>query len=402
MPYRDKEKRNARRRQLRAERRVALGSAAPPVGFEPVSVTTDGDGAVRAVRSIPEGDEAHQPLVLEGHQIRFVTSLLDSAGNVKLQYVRGERSHDDRYSAALAAVDRHFDGLLGRIADLLPVPVRAPAVVADDLQVTLLLGDPHIGMLSWHLETGTDFDVRIATAQLNTAVDMLLARAPAAQRLVVANLGDFFHADDDKQLTPRGGNKLDVDGRAGKILDLGFAALERCIERGLEKFGDVVVVNVPGNHDPRLSRVLARWLATRFRNESRVRIVPNDDPYIYVTWGANLHLYHHGDGAKPEALPAIMAAHDEGKLWGAHRHRMIYTGHIHHLQRREFPGVVWESSRTLAPGDYWHHHSGYRAGRGMRAVTHHREHGHVREDLISAREVELALDVAEKQGRIDQ
>lgn len=402
MPYKDPEKRNARRRQLRAERRVALGSAAPPVGFEPVSVTTDGDGAVRAVRSIPEGDEPHQPLVLEGHQIRFVTSLLDSAGNVKLQYVRGERSHDDRYSAALAAVDRHFDGLLGRIADLLPVPVRAPAVVANDLQVTLLLGDPHIGMLSWHLETGTDFDLRIATRQLETAVDMLLDRAPHAGRLVIANLGDFFHAEDDSQRTPRGGNKLDVDGRWGKILDLGFAALERCIERGLQKYPAVEVVNLPGNHDPRLSRVLARWLATRFRNEPRVLVRGNDDPFMFVAWGQNLHLYHHGDGAKPEQLKDIMAAYQDGVLWGSHKHRMIYTGHIHHLQRKEFTGAVWESSRTLAPGDYWHHHSGYRAGRGMRAVTHHREHGHVREDLISAREVELALDGAEKQGRIDQ
>jgi hypothetical protein len=386
VPYADKTKRNLSATQ----RRALLGPAAPPAGFSPVSISTDHQGAVRAVRSIPEGEQQHQPIVLEGHQIRFVTSLLDSEGNIKSQYVRGERDAADRYGAALAAVDRHFEALEARVR--LPAPIAPPAPAPDDLQVTLLLGDPHIGMLSWHLETGTDFDVRIATAQLERAVDMLLARTPAAKQLVVANLGDFFHADDDRQLTPRGGNKLDVDGRAGKILDLGFGVLERCIERGLEKYENVVALNLPGNHDPRLSRVASRWLATRFRAEPRVRIVPNDDPYTFLTWGTNLHLFTHGDGAKPDALPAIMAAHDEGKLWGAHRHRMIYTGHIHHLQRREFPGVVWESSRTMAPGDYWHHHSGYRAGRGMRAVTHHKEHGHIREDLISAREVELSLE----------
>jgi hypothetical protein len=396
MPYKNKEDRNARRRALTAERRAALGHAAPPLGYAPVSVTTDGDGAVRAVRSIPEGDEPHQPLVLEGHQIRFVTSLLDSAGNVKLQYVRGERSSEDRYAAALAAVDRHFEELGGRWANMLDQTHlqherTAPAAVANDLQVTLLMGDPHIGMLSWHLETGTDFDLRIAEKQLLCAVDMLIARAPAAERLVVANLGDFFHAEDDSQKTPRGGNKLDVDGRSGKVLDIGFSCLERVILRGLEKYPSVVVVNLPGNHDPRLARVLSRWLTARFRAETRVEILSNDDPFTFVSWGENLHMYCHGDGAKPEALPAIMASWAEGKPWGAHRHRMIYTGHIHHLQRREYPGVVWESSRTMAPSDYWHHHSGYRAGRGMRAVTHHREHGHVREDLIGAREVELAL-----------
>ncbi len=396
MPYKDPEQRNARRRELRAERRAALGLAAPPKGFQPVAVSSDADGIILSVRSIPEGDEPHQPIVLEGHQIKFVTSLLDAEGNVKLQYVRGERPGADRYADALAAVDRHFEGLAERVA----LSMRAarywvaepePDLPANDLQVTILLGDPHIGMLSWHLETGTDFDLHIATSQLDKAVDMLLGRCPQAQRLVIANLGDFFHAEDDRQVTPRGGNKLDVDGRWGKILDLGFHALERCVERGLQKYLTVEVVNLPGNHDPRLARVLARWLAVRFRDEPRVRIRGNDDPFTFVSWGTNLHMYVHGDGAKPSALPAIMAAYKDGEPWGQHRHRMIYTGHIHHLQRQEFPGVVWESSRTLAPGDYWHHHEGYRAGRGMRAVTHHKTHGHIREDLIGSREVELAL-----------
>lgn len=395
MPYANKDDRNARRRQLTAERRAALGAAAPPQGFAPTVISTDGEGAVRAVRSIPEndGEERQQPIVLEGHQIRFVTSLLDAEGNVKLQYVRGERGAD-RYADALAAVDRHFEGLAERVTWLpgpLPEPYAGYGQDAD-LQVTLLLGDPHIGMLSWHLETGTDFDLRIATAQLDRAVDMLIARAPQAQRLVIANLGDFFHAENDEQRTPRGGNKLDVDGRWGKILDLGFAALERCIERGLQKYPWVEVVNLPGNHDPRLARVLARWLATRFRSEPRVGVRGNDDPFMFVSWGKNLHMFHHGDGTKkPEQLKDVMSDYQEGVPWGAHPHRVIYTGHIHHLQRKEMVGVVWESSRTLAPGDYWHHHSGYRAGRGMRAVTHHKEHGHIREDLISGREVELSL-----------
>lgn len=373
-------------------RRMQLGPAAPPAGFEPVSVSTDADGVARAVRSVPTGEEDHKPLVLPEHSIKFVSTLLDAGGNVRAQWVRGERDKDACYAAALAAVDRHFDALAERVALPAPTP-QSTALAHGALQTTLLLGDPHIGMLSWHLETGADFDLRIAEAQLVTAVNMLLARCPPAARLVVANLGDFFHAEDDTQRTPRGGNKLDVDGRTGKILDVGFRCLERCIERGLESYGDVHVVNLPGNHDPRLSRVLSRWLTTRFRDEPRVTVLPNDNPFLFTTWGDNVHMFAHGDGCKVEALPAIMAAHDGGKLWGMHPQRAIYTGHIHHLQRREFPGVVWESSRTMAPADYWHHHSGYRAGCGMRAVTHHAVYGMVREDAISAIEVELALQV---------
>jgi hypothetical protein len=370
-------------------RRLALGAAAPPVGYDPVAVTTDGEGAVRSVRSVPEGTHTHKPIVLPDHAVQFVTTLLDGAGNIRAQYVRGERDKGDRYAAALSAVDRHFDELEERLASVEAVP--APRVEPSQLQTTLLLGDPHIGMLSWHLETGTDFDLSIAERQMNAAVTLLLDRCPPAHRLVIANLGDFFHAEDDKAVTPRGGNKLDVDGRAGKILDVGFGCVEQCVLTGLERYPEVVLLTLPGNHDPRLARVLERWTRARFRGEPRLIVLPADNPYVFTTWGQNLHMFHHGDGAKPHDLPAIMASYDDGKLWGAHVYRQIYTGHVHHLQRKEFPGVVWESSRTLAPGDYWHHHSGYRAGRGMRAVTHHAEHGHIREDALGAREVELAL-----------
>ena len=66
VPYKDPELRNAsaaRRAEIRAERRAGLGRACPPLGYQPISVTTDAAGAVRAVRSIPEGtgEAAHQP-----------------------------------------------------------------------------------------------------------------------------------------------------------------------------------------------------------------------------------------------------------------------------------------------------------------------------------------------------
>lgn len=390
MPYRDLTKRN----MSSAQRREALGKAAPPVGYAPTNVTSGPDGKVIAVRSVPENDEKHvSPIILDDHDIKFVTTLLDSEGSIKLQYVRGEVPSVKRHNLLLDAVDRHFEKLEQRIVLPAPVPydINLLPETANDLQVTALLGDPHIGMLSWHLETGTDFDLSIAQRQMAMAVDLLLARSPFAARFVLANLGDFFHAENDKQLTPSGGNKLDCDGRTGKILDVGFDCIERFILRALDKYPEVWVVNLPGNHDPKLALVLARWLKAQFRNEPRVHIVVNDNPYVFVSWGQNLHMYHHGDGAKPPQCKDVMAAYDGGRPWGQHEYRMIYGGHIHHLQRLEFPGCVYESSRTLAPGDYWHHHKGYRAGRGMRTVTHHKDYGHIREDLIGSKEVELAL-----------
>jgi metallophosphoesterase superfamily enzyme len=396
MPYKDLAKRNL----SSAQRRRSLGEAMPPDGFAPVRVTTGPDGNVVAVRSVPEGDEKHiSPIVLENHEVKFVTTLLDSEGAIKLQYVRGEPEKARLLQIALDRIDARFDAIASGRVPTAPVPLPAWPLTRyqEDLQATLLLGDPHMGMLAWHRETGVDFDIRIAEKHMNMAVDLLLERAPKCETLVVANLGDFFHAEDEQQRTPKGGNKLDVDGRSGKILDIGFGCLERCVLRGLQKYKQVKVICLPGNHDPRLSRVLTRWLRTRFMFEPRVTVMANDDPFVYHTFGKNLFMFYHGHDVKVDELAPIMSVHEGGVPWGQHQHRWIYTGHIHHLQRKEYRGVIWESSRTMAPSDYWHHSMGYRSGRGMRMVTHHREFGAIREDLIGSAEVELALQLVESQ-----
>jgi hypothetical protein len=40
-------------------------------------------------------------------------------------------------------------------------------------------------------------------------------------------------------------------------------------------------------------------------------------------------------------------------------------------------GTTWETFRTLAPTDAWAHGSGYRGGRDMQSIIHHRNHGEV-------------------------
>jgi hypothetical protein len=79
---------------------------------------------------------------------------------------------------------------------------------------------------------------------------------------------------------------------------------------------------------------------------------------------------------KPERLPGIMAA-DRPEQWGASRFRYWYTGHIHSRNVTEFPGVMWESFRTLAAQDAYAASHGYRSGRDMVLIVHHREHGEV-------------------------
>src|SRR6185437_3939467 len=104
-------------------------------------------------------------------------------------------------------------------------PIEAPGTTDTDRLVAYPLGDPHIGMLAWAAEVGESFDLHIAERELCECMKQLVARSPSASEAIIVNLGDFWHAQDDTQRTPTSGNKLDVDGRSGKVGQVGVRIL---------------------------------------------------------------------------------------------------------------------------------------------------------------------------------
>jgi hypothetical protein len=371
--------------------RASLGNAAPPMGFSPVRVASDGQGRVKSVTSRREPGEpdARVDPIPEGHAVKGVSTYFGADGSVTGQWVKTDRTAQDRWQLFLDAAARATETYRG-----LTEPTPAPAPVDTDLEVLYPLGDPHIGMLAWRRETNEDFDLKIAQQTLFDTVDLLVERAPAADRGVLVNVGDFFHADDDTQTTPASGHKLDVDCRASKVTEIGFGLMRRMVDRLLAKHRHVKVINVCGNHDPRMSRMMAMWLSAVYEREPRVEVVPSENPFVYHRFGVNLIGVCHGDGAKPDALGAIMAA-DQPRWWGETEFRMWLTGHIHHLTRKEFPGnVVVESFRTMASRDYWHHWKGYRAGRSLNAIVLHRENGEAARFTVGLKEISTPATAA--------
>jgi hypothetical protein len=388
MPYKDLKKRNL----SASKRRAALGDAAPPKGFVPVKVTTNGDGDVTSVQSKPQ--EQSRPtfdLQMSHHHVKRLSTHLNSEGGVDSQWVIADVAAARREELALESLRAHMAEYRGVGAQRLNQHPVEDLLAGRNKQVSILLGDPHIGMLSWHVETGNDFDLSIADEYMAAAIDLLIERTPAAESCRVVNLGDFFHANDQTSTTPRGGNRLDTDSRFAKVTRLGYGMLRRIIDRARAKFPRVEVISLQGNHDPTISLALQMWLEAVYEDDSTVEIVPNENPYIVREFGECLTMYHHGDGAKPEQCPGILAAWDRGRPWGRCEHREIQGGHVHHLTRKEFPGVVFETSRTTAPGDFWHHWKGYRAGRGMRSIVHHAQFGRLSEHTVGAREIELLI-----------
>jgi hypothetical protein len=248
------------------------------------------------------------------------------------------------------------------------------------------MGDPHLGMFAWAQETGQNFDLKIAEANLVGAVDHLVGLAPPAEEALIINLGDFYHTDNQTNRTARSGHALDVDSRWSKVLGVGIRAMRRCIDAALKKHARVTVICEIGNHDDHSSVMLAHCLSQFYERDPRVTVDVSPAKFHWYRFGRNLIGTTHGDTAKPDRLPAVMAC-DRPKDWGETEHRYWYTGHVHHDSLKEYPGCIVETFRTLAPGDAWHRGQGYRSGQDMKCDVLHREFGRINRHVVGIRQL---------------
>lgn len=319
--------------------------------------------------------EGHLPAVPPGFHVRGVSSLTDEKGNVKGQWVKAYQSPEDRTEKLLEAIKE--------LAGEWPKrkPSKSPKKTDKDLLAVYPMGDPHLGMFSWALETGVNFDLKTAAADLYDAVDKLVSLAPRADRAIIGNLGDFFHTDNATNRTNRSGNPLDVDTRWGKVLGVGLKTMRRAIERALEKHNHVTVINVIGNHDEHTAVMLGLALEQYFEDEPRVTIDTSPSKFHWYRFEKNLLGFTHGDTVKLEDLSGIMAV-DRQKDWGETEYRYWYTGHVHHDKMKELAGCLVETFRTLAARDAWHQGQGYRSGRDMKCDILHAEYGRISRNII--------------------
>jgi hypothetical protein len=318
----------------------------------------------------PEYDLTHQ--IAPGQILRGASTLYGADGQVKAQWVLTQADKEAQLQMLRDAVSAITD-------DIKPVvPVAAPTINNADLMVVVPQGDPHIGMYAWAEESGHDFDVDIARADLCGAMQYLSDNSPPAETCMILNLGDFFHADNALSRT-KSGNVLDTHTRWGRVMQLGILTMVDCIDIARKKHSKVIVHNLIGNHDEHSSQMLALCLQAWFRDEPRVEIRPTIAKHTYERFGSNLIGMTHGDTIKRGGvgLDSLMAA-DRAKDWGETRNRYWYTGHIHSTNKAELTGgVVWESFRNLAPNDAYHQGQGYRSGRNMTAIVLHKDHGEV-------------------------
>jgi hypothetical protein len=304
--------------------------------------------------------------------------LLDQEGNTKAEWIKTcARTSDIKENVVQMVQDMEIKPFK---------PVKARKTSVHNLLTVYPMGDPHIGMYAWADECGEDFDCDIAERDLCAAIDKLVSSAQPTEEAVICNLGDFFHADNNEGTTKRSGNVLDVDSRKPRVTQIGVQIMVYLVNAALRKHQQVTVINEIGNHDDESSFTLSLILDAWFRNEPRVSVDLSPRTFHYYRFGQVLLGVTHGHNCKPDLLNQVMAT-DRKEDWGQTEHRYWLTGHIHHISRKEYHGVVVETFRTLAGKDAWHAAQGYRSGRDMVRITYHEDFGEVGRETLCIQQI---------------
>jgi hypothetical protein len=360
-----------RHRLARAAERGFCGTEPVLPGFA-ISQTTakyDKDGKLSAEYVQQRRAPGEAFTLLAGHIVKGESALVDAEGRTKVKWIKTKT--DTATPDLVAALTATFKAYKGR-AKLIGAPRRT----ARDLLCVYPIADQHVGLLSWHRETGENYDLKIGIARLRESMLRLVAQSPAADRAVILNLGDWQHNDDRKNMTPKSGNILDVDGRYVKVLEAGVRLMMDCIELALQKHRRVLVVNIEGNHDPHASIALTLALQNFYRRNPRVEIAPAPSPFFFHRFGAVLIGATHGHRLKPADMAMTLAVRRRAD-WGATKFHYFYFGHIHHETAKEVGDVRVESFQTLAAKDAHASGAGYNSGQSLTAITHHRRDGEI-------------------------
>lgn len=310
-----------------------------------------------------------------GFSIDRISKHIDKEGKIS-GWVIANRDKEDQFQAMKEAISGLCELGEGKYTS-----TKKQMLSEADMLTTYVIGDQHHSMLSWHEETGDDYDMNKSETLLKNAVAYLTDATRPTEHCLIVNCGDWFHGNDHSNRTPKSGNALDVDGRLTKIIRTGMMLMVSVIEKCLEKHDVVNVRNALGNHSFTLEMFMSEFLVAWFRNEPRVVIHNEPKPFWYYKFGQTLLGVTHGDTIRPTELGELMAAecHD---IWSDTSHRYWLLGHVHSKHSWEMRTCIAESFNTLAAKDAWHNEHGYRSKRNMTAITYHVKHGEVSRNTV--------------------
>ena len=306
-----------------------------------------------------------------GFNVKGTSTLIDkTTGESKLQWIKTDANQEAQEELMRECIN----ALKEELTPYEAMPKKGTNV--PDLVTVYTITDAHVGMKAWGKETGSDWDLGIAEHTITSAMFELINSAPFSETAVIAQLGDFLHADNMQPMTPTSGHLLDADDRFSKVVQVAIRILRRVISHCLTKHSKVVFLNAEGNHDLSSSIWLRELFKAVYEMEPRIYVVDTPLPYYVYQHGETMLAWHHGHLKKNEQLPILFASqfHD---MWGKTKKRYCHTGHRHHFDEKEHSGMYVVQHSTIAARDAYAARGGWMSERTMKAITYSKRFGEV-------------------------
>jgi len=243
--------------------------------------------------------------------------------------------------------------------------------------------DIHIGKYASELETGDDYDCETAAQRVLEGVSGLIQKSQGfdIDRILFCIGNDVLHIDNVYNTTTKGTHQ-DTDGKWWEHYEVALMLYVKIIEM-LRFVAPVDVLHSMSNHDYQSGFHLAHTLKSWFRKAEDITFDITVAHRKYYKYGDNLIGLEHGDGAKMDKLPLLMAQ-EKPKMWSSTKYRYWYLHHIHHKVKhkwrdaKEFIGVTVEYMRSPSSADSWHSRKGFcGVSKACEAFVHDKESGQV-------------------------
>ena len=244
----------------------------------------------------------------------------------------------------------------------------------------LLVIDPadvHIGKLATSFESGEDYNSQIAVKRVKEGVKGILDKASGFKidKILFVGGNDILHIDTPKRTTTSG-TPQDTDGMWYENFLVAKKLYVDVLDE-LIKVADVHFVFNPSNHDYQSGFFLSDSIRSWYAKCENITFDVSIAHRKYYKYHNNLIGTTHGDGAKPQDLPLLMAQ-EAGSDWSEAKNRYVYIHHIHHKMSKDFIGVTVEALRSPSGTDSWHHRKGYQhAPKAVEGFIHSKEHGQI-------------------------
>jgi hypothetical protein len=305
-----------------------------------------------------------------------VSTYYNKEGKPTGQWVKASLSQQALADALRETVDGFKD-------EILPAGVIvAPAATEEHLCNLYTFTDYHLGMLAWHKEGGSDWNISIAERTIIAALQRMIEQSPKAHTAVINIQGDFLHTDGKTPVTPASKHVLDADSRFPKIRKSAIRIIRSLVAMSLLRHQAVHLIIAEGNHDEESAGWLADLFSVHYEEEPRVNVNDSVLPFYVFEWGNAMLGFHHGHKVKNESLPLLFAAQFPQE-WGRTTRREIHCGHRHHRDEREMNGATVVQHPTLAARDAYAARGGWIADRAAWAITYHKKYGAVGRVMVT-------------------